>query len=68
MNLFEVFLVVAFAIGVVAIVWLAVAGVVSRHRDHRTAEERWADEHGDEDPKKVKLRGGPSWMGPGPGF
>jgi hypothetical protein len=67
-NLFEVFLIVSFAIGVGAFLWLAIAGVVSRHRDHRTAQERWADDHGDEDPDKVKLHGGPSWTGPGPGF
>ncbi|GAA1252107.1 hypothetical protein GCM10009633_25640 [Janibacter melonis] len=69
-NLFEGFFVVMFAIGVVSFLWLAIAGLVSRHRDHWMAKERWADEHGDEDPNKVKLHGGPSWSwtGPGPGF
>lgn len=66
--LFEGFFIVMFAIGVVSLGWVAIAGMVSRHRDHRTAEERWADEHGDEDPNKVKLYGGPGWTGPGPGF
>ena len=67
-HVFEGILVGAFALGVLGIVWLAIAGVVSRHRDHRTAQERWADDHGDEDPDKLKLHGGPSWTGAGPGF
>ena len=67
-SVFKGFFVIAFAIGVASFLWLAIAGAVSRHRDHRTVEERWADDHGDEDPDTVKLYGGPSWTGPGPGF
>ncbi len=63
-----VFFVGFFVLGVGAFVALAVRGEIARHRDHRTPEERWADEHGDEDPNAITLHGGPSWTGPGPGF
>ena len=42
---------------------LTIRGAIRRHRDTRTPEERWADEHGDEDPDKVKLWGGPNPTG-----
>lgn len=41
---------------------------ISRHRDHRSAQERWADQHGDENPRCKEAVLGPSWTGPGPGF
>ena len=57
-----------FVLGVGAVVALVVWGIVTRHRDHRSAQERWDDEHGNEHPRAPKLYGGPSWTGPGPGF
>ena len=57
-----------FVLGAGGFLALLVRGVVTRHRDHRTAQERWADEHGDQDPDKPKIYGGPSWTGPGPGL
>ena len=66
--MFLVVLFGCFALGIGAIVALVVWSFVARHRDHRSAQERWEDEHGDEDPRVPKLYGGPSWTGPGPGF
>ena len=57
-----------FVLGAGAFLTLAVRGVIARHHDHRTPQERWEDEHGDEDPNVPKIYGGPSWTGPGPGF
>ena len=57
------FLIVLFVLAVGVVGTLLVRGAVSRHRDRRTPEERWADEHGDEDPDKVKLWGGPNPTG-----
>lgn len=64
----KVFFVGFFVLGISSFLVLAVRGTIARHRDHRSPEERWADEHGDENPDTPKLYGGPSWTGPGPGF
>lgn len=57
------FFIAVFVLAVGVVVTLLVRGAVSRHRDRRTPEQRWADEHGDEDPDKVKLWGGPNPTG-----
>jgi hypothetical protein len=59
---------VLFVLGAGGFLLLVVGGVVARRRDHRSEQERWADEHGDEDPNKPKIFGGPSWTGTGPGL
>lgn len=57
------FFIAIFVVAMGLVLTLAIRGAISRHRDKRTPEERWADEHGDEDPNKPKLWGGPSWTG-----
>ncbi|WP_344193729.1 hypothetical protein [Pedococcus aerophilus] len=58
MNLFAVVLIGVFSIGALAAVAGIVAAVVIRSRDHRTKEERAADEHGDLLPGTVKFTPG----------
>jgi hypothetical protein len=53
-----VFLNVVFALGACAILVGLGVGVVRRIRDHRTTEERWADEHGDLAPGTFKVTPG----------
>lgn len=47
MNVFAIILVTAFVVGSAAAVLGLGYAVVHHVRDHRTPEERWADEHGD---------------------
>ncbi|NNM46250.1 hypothetical protein [Knoellia koreensis] len=60
-NIFEIFLFGVFALGAMAaLVGLGYA-VGRRVRDHRTPEQRWADEHGDGD--DTQLRNGSRMVG-----
>ncbi|WP_162246857.1 hypothetical protein [Phycicoccus sp. Root101] len=47
-----------FAIGAVAVVVGLVVAVVARSRDHRTRDERRADEHGDLAPGSARVTPG----------
>jgi hypothetical protein len=63
----DVFLTVVFALGVaVAVIGLGVA-LVRRLRDHRTAAERLADEHGDMASGTFKITPGIGQNTSGPG-
>ena len=63
----ELFLNVIFILGAaVAVIGLGV-GIVRRLRDHRTAAERLADEHGDIAPETFKITPGIGQNTSGPG-
>jgi hypothetical protein len=47
-----------FALGVLAITVGLAFAVTRRIRDHRTRDERWADEHGDMPPDSFKITPG----------
>jgi hypothetical protein len=57
-SFMAVLLIGLFALGVLAIVVGLVVAVTRRLRDHRTREERWADEHGDLPPGSFKITPG----------
>lgn len=57
-DFFTVVLTGLFVIGAVAIVGGLVMGVVLRSRDHRTKEERRADEYDDMEPGTMKITPG----------
>lgn len=47
-----------FALGVLSIIVGLAFAVVGRLRDHRTRQERWADEYGDMPPGSFKITPG----------
>ncbi len=65
--LIAVVMIAIFVLAVVAAVIGLVLVAVHRHRDHRTAQQRWEDEHGDEDTTSAKTPPGPQnmWFGTG---
>jgi hypothetical protein len=62
-----VFLNVVFALGATVILLGLGVAVVRRLRDHRTSEERRADEHGDLEPGTFKITPGMGQNTSGPG-
>lgn len=63
----EQFLIVIFVLGAAVAVFGLGVGVVRRLRDHRTAAERLADEHGDIAPGTFKVTPGIGQNTSGPG-
>jgi hypothetical protein len=62
----EVLLVGVFVLGALAVLAGLAYGVARRLRDHRTAEERWADEHGADDDGSLTPNGPQTlWFGTG---
>jgi hypothetical protein len=57
-----------FALAVLAIIVGLSFAVTRRLRDHRTREERWADEHGDMPPGSFKITPGMGSNGGGSGM